>query len=94
MMGPDRAKLDLQECHALLLLKLQQRDGEGAKRMLEQIISRWPELTGKYCGLIASILAEQGQLAEAVPLYRDAIRFDATDTLARLYLGIALQKTS
>lgn len=88
----DADNLDLHECHAFLLRCLQQRDGDGAKRWLARITGRWPELTGKYCGLIASTLAAQGQLEPAVRLYQDAVEFDPADTLARYYLGVALQK--
>lgn len=88
----DHAHLDLAECHALLLRCLEQRNGDGAKDWLTRITGRWPELTGKYCGLMASLLAAQGQLEPAVRLYQDAVEFDPADTLARYYLGVALQK--
>ena len=86
--------LELNECHALLLNALAQREGEQAMRMLTQIVERWPELTGKYCGLIGSILYQQGQLDVAARLYRDAVEFDSEDVTARLHLGIVLQRLS
>ncbi len=84
--------LELNECHALLLNTLAQRDGEQAMRMLTQIVERWPDFTGKYCGLIGSILYQQGQLDVAARLYRDAVEFDPEDVTARLHLGIVLQR--
>jgi len=84
--------LDLQECHSLVLDALTQRDRTRAMTLLTYIIKHWPSLTGKYCGLIASILYHQGQLDIAERLYRDAVEFDTDDVTARLHLGIVLQR--
>ncbi|GEM_PF-5117701 len=91
-MSAAKGKLDLAERHQLFLLALQQRDRDAAMRQVEIILTEYPQLTGKYCAMTASMLAQQGQFDLAVRLYGDALTFDPEDTLARLYLGIALQR--
>jgi Flp pilus assembly protein TadD len=86
------ARRHLSHRHEEFLRALARKDGEEAMRQLKETLNERPDLGGKYCGVVASLLAQQGQLEMAVRLYRDAIEFDPHDTLARLYLGIALQK--
>jgi tetratricopeptide (TPR) repeat protein len=86
------ARRDVLNQHEDFLRAIALKDGEEAMRQLRETLNEHPQLTGKYCGVVACILAQQGQLEVAARLYRDAIEFDPHDTLARLYRGMALLK--
>lgn len=90
-MDDDYASLDLEESHFLLLRILDSGTAEKAMKLLKSIVEQWPEFTGKYCGLLASRLAQRGDMEAAVLLYRDAVDFDPEDTLARFFLGVVLR---
>lgn len=82
--------LDYPERHRLFLHSLKERNANEAMRHLVAILIDRPELTGTYCGALASILYHQGDLETAARLYQDAVSFNPDDLTARLHLGIVL----
>lgn len=82
--------LDFPERHHLFLHALKARNAHEAMRQLHAILLEHPELTGKYCGALASLLYHQGDLETAARLYQDTVTFDPDDLTARLHLGIVL----
>lgn len=68
-------------------LKAGRRD--DASRVLAEILAAAPANAGPYALLIGGMLAQNGQFAEAVPLYQEAIRLNPDDPAAYFYLGVA-----
>src|SRR5262245_59490739 len=64
-----------------------------ASRVLNEIIAATPEKAGPYALLIGGMLAQNGQFAEAVPLYQEALRLNQDDPAAYFYLAKSVTHT-
>lgn len=81
------SKLDREKTVKAFLAHLDAGHKDEANRLLERTIRSAPQEAGIYSLLIGGVLAQNGQYADAIPLYKMAIQLETNEPLGYFYLG-------